>query len=337
MLFLRELPYGQIVVNNGSKYGFTGKEKDATSGMHYFSARYYDSDTGRFVSADPAKDGINNYAYVANNPMNYVDPTGLEMYLSENAEDEKCVIDDLNSFFGEDVFEYNEENLVEPTGTYSSGTDDQKLLYGIIMDVITSSERITIKYFNTVPENSYFIIDDKEVIIGKDESEISHPLGLYNSDISFDSGTALIHELGHARAYLLTPDRSNGFTYGETIAVCAENVARRISGKEERIYYSYFYTFEYNQNRYLSNSPPKNGVDFLNVMKVIEGDFKTKNFVTESEFINILDDANVKYDTFLVTPRQYDKGGILKIIILDIKFKVKISQHFLFYQEDIFQ
>ncbi len=32
----KSLPYGQSVVDNGSKYGFTGKEEDASSGLHYF-------------------------------------------------------------------------------------------------------------------------------------------------------------------------------------------------------------------------------------------------------------------------------------------------------------
>ena len=73
----KELPYGQVVVNNGSKYSFTGKEKDVASGLHYFSARYYDSDKGRFVSADPVGDGVNHYVYVSNNPMNYIDSTGM--------------------------------------------------------------------------------------------------------------------------------------------------------------------------------------------------------------------------------------------------------------------
>jgi len=31
---------------------FTGKELDTDSGLHYFGARYYDSGTGRFITAD---------------------------------------------------------------------------------------------------------------------------------------------------------------------------------------------------------------------------------------------------------------------------------------------
>ncbi len=74
------LPFGQKIANSGVDYPFTGKEDDESS-LYYFGARYYDSNLGRFTSVDSmaGKDGNLAYAYVANNPMNYVDPDGREM------------------------------------------------------------------------------------------------------------------------------------------------------------------------------------------------------------------------------------------------------------------
>ena len=44
-----------------------------------FSHRYYNPETGRFLSEEPTGiDGPNLYWYTRNNPINYVDPTGRE-------------------------------------------------------------------------------------------------------------------------------------------------------------------------------------------------------------------------------------------------------------------
>lgn len=60
-------------------YRYVGKERDATTGLYYFGARYYVPSLGRWLSADPAgfNDGTNLYLYVGGNPVTYTDPTGL--------------------------------------------------------------------------------------------------------------------------------------------------------------------------------------------------------------------------------------------------------------------
>lgn len=56
---------------------FTGKEYESDVKLYYYGARYYDPHIGRFVSRDPAGDGLNWYAYAFNNPLFFIDPTGL--------------------------------------------------------------------------------------------------------------------------------------------------------------------------------------------------------------------------------------------------------------------
>jgi RHS repeat-associated protein len=74
------MPYGaDRGVAGGSftpRYQFNFKEKEST-GFYDYGARLYDPATGRWLSADSSlDDGANRYAYVNDNPLAYVDPTG---------------------------------------------------------------------------------------------------------------------------------------------------------------------------------------------------------------------------------------------------------------------
>lgn len=61
------------------RFTYTGREFDAETGLYYYRARYFDPNTGRFVSEDPigfkGKD-LNLYRYVENNPIIFTDPFG---------------------------------------------------------------------------------------------------------------------------------------------------------------------------------------------------------------------------------------------------------------------
>ena len=106
---LSSLGYG---ATSGVTLEFTGKERDAESGLDYFSARYYGSSMGRFTSPDPLPwihwqngnrddqqrfesyianpQNFNMYAYVLNNPLNKTDPTGMNACGTNN--DSSCKV-----------------------------------------------------------------------------------------------------------------------------------------------------------------------------------------------------------------------------------------------------
>jgi RHS repeat-associated protein len=65
-------------VGDEAKYSYGGKELDGGTNLYYFNARYYDATIGRFINVDPVQDGSNWYVYVNNNPLCFMDPTGLE-------------------------------------------------------------------------------------------------------------------------------------------------------------------------------------------------------------------------------------------------------------------
>jgi RHS repeat-associated protein len=81
--------YGNVTILNGSgtvisasAYGnrflFQGREYDYTTQLYHFRARWYDPETGRWLSNDPIgiSGGLNLYAFCGNDPVNYVDPMG---------------------------------------------------------------------------------------------------------------------------------------------------------------------------------------------------------------------------------------------------------------------
>jgi len=93
------LPFGDSLSCNGTdatELHFTGKERDAESGLDYFGARYYGSSMGRFMSPDDFgghledPQTLNKYAYAGNNPLRFTDPSGHDFWQSCQQQSATC-------------------------------------------------------------------------------------------------------------------------------------------------------------------------------------------------------------------------------------------------------
>lgn len=92
--------FGRVIgsYNNSIPFGFAGGFPDTSSGLVRFGARDYDPETGRWTNKDPIGFGggdSNLYGYVGNDPINRIDPSGLDyQFAQENLWHSQLRIDD---------------------------------------------------------------------------------------------------------------------------------------------------------------------------------------------------------------------------------------------------
>ncbi|RDS80153.1 hypothetical protein DWU98_14670 [Dyella monticola] len=80
--------FGEVMSEGSSSFydgRFPGQDYDAETGLSYNGARYYDPTTGRYIQSDPL--GMfggqsSTYAYVGGDPLDRIDPFGLEWQAS---------------------------------------------------------------------------------------------------------------------------------------------------------------------------------------------------------------------------------------------------------------
>jgi RHS repeat-associated protein len=145
-------------VADGVRQKLSGKERDSESGLDFFASRYYSAAMGRFTSPDSFggrvvnPQTLNLYAYVRNNPLKYIDPTG---HVAQDAKkpDKNAHINELpkpKEVVTVKIVEFGD--IVDPSKTPTSGSTTGQRVGQFIDAVVTSFSPIT-AFERTLPQS----------------------------------------------------------------------------------------------------------------------------------------------------------------------------------------
>ena len=251
---LNYLPYGEdwVDVHNNpnylSRYKYNGKEKDPESGLHYYGARYYDSDISQWLSIDPMADkypSLSPYNYCADNPVILVDPDGRDIWITgDNGEkykyqNKKLYTESGERYTGDDKFAKDVLNGLNRIKKY----EHEK-----IIDNLTKSP-LMIEIKSTSGDNFTIAKIEQNAIDGiPTDATIRYNPRLKECEGNFrDPIVGLAHELSHAYDIVNGVENNNspfgtipankGLPYREIDAVRRENYIRFGLGEEYRTKY----------------------------------------------------------------------------------------------------
>ena len=142
--------YGNVIdyyfeEDDDNPFRYCGEYYDNESGLIYLRARYYDPTIGRFISEDPIRDNLNWYVYCGNNPINFVDPSGLTIILTGTEEEKQKTLEQLQMLTNDEL-EIDAKDgktvIIVSNGTMNT---DKTLTLGttMISDIINNENFIT--------------------------------------------------------------------------------------------------------------------------------------------------------------------------------------------------
>jgi RHS repeat-associated protein len=167
-------PFGKTSVTGTSSNAFqyAGRENDGM-GLYYNRNRYYGISLSRFIREDAlrfGRGGFNLYVYVANNPLRFIDPLGLERVEVCTAS-QPCIPVDLSDQTDKEHFRQSIKN--EPQGG--------PLFYPNCEVFPTVCEKAVDKTICALASQAcvYIIPDQKDIIQNPPQAFLPDPIGVF--------------------------------------------------------------------------------------------------------------------------------------------------------------
>jgi RHS repeat-associated protein len=228
---------GQGYVADNVRQKFTQKERDNETGLDYSLARYYSSTQGRFTSPDDFLNDThvhdpaswNLYAYVRNNPLKLVDPTGEAVNGAGLSDAERQqLIDDWQRKTGYNhvYFDKNNNLVIDRNAGIARDADGNRLGSALaranLTDAIETKDVFNLEHANgssqvAFADNELSVVttnaQTKETVrtyrVRIDFSDLSHTSGDREGQEANSIGLVVLHEFDHNLYGHLT-DSPNG-------------------------------------------------------------------------------------------------------------------------------
>jgi|LSQX01.3.fsa_nt_gb RHS repeat-associated protein len=188
---------------------YAGEYTDLETNNIYLRARYYDPSVGRFITEDPIRDGLNWYVYATNNPIMFIDPSGLVLQavdedsaaiLLRNVHsltgDSRYQLDDLKIIFNQDA-----ENTLSGGSHTATAMINAAIAQDDIISVGFNSRRSDAQIFSNGVKvllsnyNKASFLDNRSAIISV--------AGSSGAQVELD----FTHELAHGLTWIMRHDQ----------------------------------------------------------------------------------------------------------------------------------